>query len=200
MTVLLEPRDYATAVRLDAWDMDEDTSHAWNTSDIDSVALNWDTTSSGWTDSVSGMFEGVVLYDDSVTDDYRADISLAIPTSPSQYIDTDLYHMLSLGIVGYNPNPQPGGAFGLYVQWRDSLGAASGWKNLLAGTGYAVGNGWDQYAVIGPIDLDDVIDLVWGSDKASALWLRIYSGLPPWGTPDPIDVRIGWIKLEESAP
>jgi hypothetical protein len=199
MTVLLEPRDYATAVRLDAWDMNDDTTVAWNTSDIEAVANNWDTTSTGWTDSVSGMFEGVVLYDDSVTDDYRADISLAIPSSPSSYIDTDLYHMLSLGIVGYNPNPQPGGAFGLYVQWRDSHGTLSDWKNLLEGTDYAVGNGWDQYTTIGPIDLDSVSELGWGSDKASALWLRINVSLPQGSPPDPIDVRIGWAKLEESA-
>ncbi len=197
MTVLLEPRDYATAVRLDAWDMDDDTTVAWNTSDIEAVANNWDT-ATGWTDSVSGMFEGVVLYDDSVHD-YRADISLAIPASPSQYLDTDLYHMLSLGIVGYNPNPQPGGAFGLYVQWRDSHGTLSDWKNLLAGTDYAVGNGWDQYTNIGPIDLDSVSELGWGSGTASALWLRINVSLPQGSPPDPIDVRIGWAKLEESA-
>lgn len=200
MTVLLEPRDYATAVRLDPWDMGDDSLVAWHTNDIDSVALNWDRTATGWTDSVSGMFEGVVMYDDSVTNDYRADISLAIPASPSQYIDTDLYHMLSLGIVGYNPYPDPGGAFGLYVQWRDSTGYLIDWKNLLDGTDYAVGNGWDQYAVVGPIDLDDVTDLNWGSGKASELWIRIEVGLPPWIDPEPIDVRIGWVKLEESAP
>ena len=200
MTVLLEPRDYATAVRLDAWDMDDDTTVAWNTSDIEAVANNWYTTATGWTDSVSSMFEGVVL-SDSVTHNYTADLSLSIPNGSTRYIDTDLYHMLSFGIVGYNPNPQPGGAFGLYVQWRDSLGAASGWKNLLAGTGYAVGNGWDQYAVVGPIDLDDVTALGWGSGKAAELWLRISAGPPPRPYPyDPIDVRIGWVLLEESAP
>jgi len=199
MTVLLEPRDYATAVRLDPWDMDDDTTVVWNTSDIEAVANNWDTTATGWTDSVSGMFEGVVLYD-SITHNYTADLSLSIPDTSTRYIDTDIYHMLSLGIVGYNPYPDPGGAFGLYVQWRDSTGTPSGWKNLLAGTDYAVGNGWDQYAVVGPIDLDDVSGLGWGSGTASELWLRVSAGPPPRPYPyDPIVVRIGWVLLEESA-
>ena len=94
----------------DAWDMDDDTTSNWYTSDIEAVRFGWDTTSAGWTDSVSGMFEGVMEYD-TLLDEYRAEISLAIPSSPSRYLDTDIYHMLSLGIVGHNPYEHPGGAY-----------------------------------------------------------------------------------------
>ena len=196
VTVLLKPRDYASAVRQDAWDMDDDTTSDWYTSDIEAVRFRWDTTSAGWTDSVSGMFEGVMEYD-TLLDEYRAEISLAIPSSPSRYLDTDIYHMLSLGIVGHNPYEHPGGAFGVHINWKDSSGVSSGWKNLL-GSEWSIANGWDAYATVGPIDLDSVPDLGWGSGSASELWLRFVVGPPPSEPYLPIDVRIGWIRLEES--
>ncbi len=149
-----------------------------------------------WTDSVSGMFEGAINYVSSGMP-FHADISLAIPDNSDFYIDTDKYHMLSFGIVGSNLN-NTGGAFAMHIRWRDSRGTWHGWENLL-GSDYSVGNGWDEYSVIGPIDLNGIDNLDWGiAGDASELWLSLRSGCPI--TPGtPIDVRIGWIKLEESA-
>ncbi len=50
------PRDYATTVLNDPWDMDDDTPPAWHTNDITSL-VGW---SSTYTDSISGMFEGTL--------------------------------------------------------------------------------------------------------------------------------------------
>jgi hypothetical protein len=89
----------------------------------------------------------------------------------------------------------------LFVKWKDSHGQwQSDWENLLYDTLYAVGNGWDEYAVVGPIDLDSVPDLNWASGNASELWVRITVGPSPYEPQPPIDVRIGWIKLEETSP
>ena len=74
---------------------------------------------------------------------------------------------------------------------------SSGWKNLL-GSEWAIANGWDAYATVGPIDLYSVPDLGWGSGSASELWLRLVVGPPPSEPYLPIDVRIGWIRLEDS--
>ena len=190
---LVNPRDYATEVRDDAWDMDYDSTSNWHTGDIEAVAENWDNWT-GWTDSVSGMFEGVIKYVPPGMP-FHADISLAIPDSSDIYIDTDKYHMLSFGIVGNNLN-SAGGAFAMHIRWRDAHGALHGWNNLLGGD-YSVGNGWDEYSVIGPIDLKADTSLHWGNDDASELWLSLRSGCP--FTPGiPIDVRIGWFRLEES--
>ena len=51
------------------------------------------------------------------------------------------------------------------------------------------------------IDLNDIEDLDWGTDDVSELWLRFQSGNPDGlEDPDDIRIRIGWIRLEESAP
>ena len=80
------------------------------------------------------------------------------------------------------------------LPWNDYVG-------LLAGTGYHVGNGWDRWSVIGPIDLKADTSLHWGTGTAKELWIRFqfgFEGIVP-GSPEPIDVRIGWFRLEESA-
>ena len=62
VTFLLDPVDYATEIREDAWDMTETGFEAWKTDDIDSV-MGW----TSFTDSISGMFEGEVRSDSSAT-------------------------------------------------------------------------------------------------------------------------------------
>ncbi len=197
---LVNPRDYATEVRDDAWDMDEDTNsvHDWHTDDIETIAWNWSDTS--WTDSVSGMFEGVINYD-SIVFPFRGDISLAIPEDSTEYIDTDKYHMLSFGIVGINPEyPDRPKSCIMFFGWKDDENNWHDWQRLLKNTAYSVGNGWDQWRTIGPIDLND-IDSLWSTEDAVELWLRFQSGNPDsLENPDPIHIRIGWVRLEESAP
>ncbi|RKZ07589.1 hypothetical protein DRQ25_11220 [Candidatus Fermentibacteria bacterium] len=201
VTVLVEPRDYATEVRRDTWDMDYDSTSNWHTGDIDAIDFNWDTTSTGWTDSVSGMFEGVLDYDTS-TGWFKGAISLAIPDSVSKYINTGTYHMLSFGIVVNNPNTLSDNACNMKFAWRDALNNWNDYVGLLAGTGYHVGNGWDRWSVIGPIDLKADTSLHWGDGNAKELWIRFQYSITPQPEPLdtlPLDIRIGWVRLEESA-
>ena len=191
----VQPRDYATAVLDDPWDMDDSTSsHAWNTDDIEAVSLNWDTTSTGWTDSVSGMFEGVIEYDSS-GNVFEGAVSLAIPAD--SLINSDLYHMLSLGVAVHNPNTSGNVACQMRVGWRDE---EDDWHDYVIFTdpNNHVDNGWDGWSVLGPLDLDTLSTLNWGTEDASELWLKVRAYLPPSTRPRPIDVRIGWVKLEES--
>ncbi len=200
---LVNPRDYATEVRDDAWDMDEDTSsiHDWHTNDIEAINLDWDTTSAGWTDSVSGMFEGMMNLH-IASNDFRGSISLAIPEDSTEYIDTDKYHMLSFGIVGINPEyPNRPKACIMLIGWRDDEDIWHDWEKPLINTAFSIGKGWDEWCTIGPIDLNDIDSLHWGDYDASELWLRFQSGNPDsLENPDPIHIRIGWVRLEESAP
>ncbi len=196
---LVDPRDYATDVLGDAWDMDDSTSiHAWHTDDIDTIGLDWDTTATAWTDSVSGMFEGIIDSDSLVESIYGA-ISLFVSDDSTEYIDPELYHMLSLGITVNNPNTE--GSIGslLYMKWKDDEGTwGSDWTNVLFQTGHFVLNGWDKWQTIGPVDLNDFASLDWGDDDVSELWLRVSPPLDSVSRPDPVDIRIGWVKLEES--
>ena len=198
---LVKPRDYATEVRGNAWDMTEGGSNDWNTNDIEAVAQNWNI-STGWTDSVSGMFEGLINYD-IPTGWFKGDISLAIPEDSTKYIDTDKYHMLSFGITVNNPNRLDDNACAMHIRWIDSNNNEHGWVNLLNISDSHVGNGWDRWTVIGPIDLKADTSLHWGDDDASDLQMRFQSNVQyfpvPPDLPDSINVRIGWIRLEESA-
>ncbi len=196
VTVLVKPRDYATHVRDDAWDMTEGGSNDWNTDDIEAVAENWNT-STGWTDSVSGMFEGLINYD-PITYEFIGEINLAIPNDRTDYIDTDKYHMLSFGMVGNNTNQPNIGACAMFIRWKIDGVWQGPWRNLLSETDYHVGNGWDKWGVIGPIDLKNIGDLEWGTEDASELWLRMQGSGPPVEPLEPVDIRIGWIRLEES--
>lgn len=159
--------------------------------------MSWNT-AKGWTDSVSGMFEGVMNYG-STSGFIIGDISLAIPDDFTEYIDTDRYHMLSFGIVCNNPNhPTIIGTCVMHIKWKDSNDVWHGWYNLLEGTNYSVGNGWDMWSTVGPVDLDNVSGLEWNSDDAKELWIRFQAGFPSFPV-FPVDIRIGWIRLEESA-
>ena len=105
MTFLIEPNDWATVVRGDPWDMTEATSSppAWYTDDISSI---FGCTASAYTDSVSGMFEGIV--DHRHLDDNRMYLNLN-----SEEIDGDSYHYFSL-IAKTQQNCD------VYLGWKDS--------------------------------------------------------------------------------
>jgi len=201
MTFLVRPRDYATAVRDDPWDMTEADTLDWHTTDITAVSGDWDTSQqTGWTDSVSGMFEGSLEYDGQTL--CIGDIGLAVPDTRDEYIDTDTYHMLSLGIVSMNPNLSDVSSGAIKIRWKEDGGDWSDWCGLLQGTDYLLGNGRDQWRVLGPIDLNEVDNLGWeDGDLAEELELSIRGGLPtpPPINPQPMAVRIGWVRLEESA-
>ena len=201
MTFLVRPRDYATAVREDPWDMTEADTLDWHTTDITAVSGDWDTSQqTGWTDSVSGMFEGSLEYDGQTL--CIGDIGLAVPDTRDEYIDTDTYHMLSLGIVSMNPNLSDVSSGAIKIRWKEDGGDWSDWCGLLQGTDYLLGNGRDQWRVLGPIDLNEVDNLGWeDGDLAEELELSIRGGLPtpPPINPQPMAVRIGWVRLEESA-
>jgi hypothetical protein len=195
---VVNPRDYATEVRGDAWDMTEDTTNTWNTADIEAIAFNWDTTSTGWTDSVSGMFEGVINYD-ATLEDFHGTISLTIPQDST--IDSDLYHMLSFGVTVNNPNEPVGDdACSILLRWKKSNGTwGCNWYDVLSTHNYYVSNGWDGWSDIGPIDLNDIDSLHWSDDDVSELWL-MFKAECPFIPCFPIVIRVGWLSLEESAP
>ena len=196
---LVNPRDYATEVLGNSWDMTEGGSNDWHTADIEAVAENWNT-STGWTDSVSGMFEGMINYD-TTTGWFKGEISLAIPEDSTEFIDTDRYHILSFGIVANNPNTLSNNACEMFINWTDSADSTYGWKNLLYSTNH-IGNGWDEWGIVGPIDLDTLSGLGWGVDTiyAQELWLLMQGSGTVIDPPAPVDIRIGWVRLEESAP
>lgn len=175
----------------------------WSTDSTDIGALNWDTTETCWTDSVSGMFEGSIRFDSCGGYDFEGEISLSVPDDPGGYIDTGKYHMLSFGITVSNPWRYDDNACSVLLRWKDSRGEwGCNWYGVLGTHGYSISNGWDGWSVIGSVDLREIDSLYWGNDTASELWLRLQSNaqyypFPP-DYPDSIDVRIGWIRLEES--
>ncbi|NLP06059.1 hypothetical protein GX411_08940 [Candidatus Fermentibacteria bacterium] len=100
---LIEPRDYATEVREDPWDMTEATGiqPAWRTDDIEGEA--------GWTvftDSIGGMLEGAID-EDSLSDNR---LYLAVPEQSGRWIDTGVFDHLSLAV-------RVGRACDLYFGW-----------------------------------------------------------------------------------
>ena len=201
VAVLVEPRDYATEARGNAWDMEEDSTDAWFTSDIEGIALNW--SDSAWTDSVSGMFEGSIRFDSSGSVDFRGDIYLSIPDDTSQYIETDRYHMLSMGIAVNNPWRRDNNPCSIFIDWTDTENSSPGWSNLL-GSNFSLDNGWDGWRIVGPIDLDSIAGSEWADNDVTELRMRFQSNaqfysIPP-DYPDSIDVRIGWMRLEEAKP
>jgi hypothetical protein len=194
---LVDPRDYASEVLNNPWDMNEATARPipdWYTNDIEDVSTWWDT-SSGWTDSVSGMFEGV-LDEDISGNLFRGDISLSIPEDST--IDVDDYYRLSLAAVCMNPNGNatPAGGCVLHLWWIDSHGDTLT-ANLSNEIG-AIRNGMDQWQTYGPIDLRLVTGLGWSNKEASEVWLSFRTGKPDAPEiPKPVDIRLGWVRLTE---
>ncbi len=85
------PRDYARTVLGDPWDMTEATSSipTWYTNDIESLTSSWN--SSAYTDSISGMFEGVLNNPSSPNSLY-----LNIGSDLSTRINADKYFNFSI--------------------------------------------------------------------------------------------------------
>jgi hypothetical protein len=195
--VLVEPRDYATEVRGDPWDMLEAESSppGWMTNDIEAVSGDW--VSSCWTDSVGGMYEGAL--DPETTSPHRAEISLAIPPDSSRWIDAGIYDMLGFGGAWYSPYLPEDAQCGMYVMWRDSEGDLHGWFSLDTSQGL-LKNGWQEYREVRGIDLGEV-DGAEGSWRGMIpeLWIRVQTDLPD-SVPgfQEIPIRLSWILLEES--
>lgn len=86
---LLDPPDWAAEVRGDAWDMTEASSGApgWETWDVESLE-GW----GGFTDSVGGMFEGVIAADSMACNR----LHLVVPGPSSGWIDASVYDRLEL--------------------------------------------------------------------------------------------------------
>lgn len=191
VTFLVEPRDYATEVRNDPWDMTEGGSNPWHTDDIDSVDFYWDNTA--WTDSVTGMFEGVLEPPPFGEQFFRGDIILDMPGNQSGWINTDEYRMISLAGVCNNPNiDQPSNGCGFSLFWRDE--SQNFYIYNISSVMDGLGDGWDQWKVFEPLDMEVIVG--W-SGMIHEIGLRFHIGIPdPPIKPRPIDIRISWIRLE----
>jgi len=162
------PRDYATTVLNDPWDMDDDTPPAWHTSDITSL-VGW---SSTYTDSISGMFEGT-LSNPSQTNR----LVLNVGSGWSCDIPTRLYDHFSMIAKAESE-------LTVTLHWQDvDLQSHS---IVLSET---IGPDWTEME---PVDLT-AGSSGWANKDAIKLWLEFSS---PSHIPS-TDVRIGWIKLTE---
>jgi hypothetical protein len=162
---LIEPADYATTVLEDPWDMTEASpcTLSWHTYDIPML-----TGYSTFTDSISGMFEGVL-------DDPSDSNLLELRVSSSERINTTEYHMLSLAGLA-----------------DDTLDIIVGWMDMNSTVhrldiGETLGPNW---AEIGPVDLSELTGSAWTAANARRVWLELDSG-----DDDPVRVRLGWVKL-----
>lgn len=195
MVYVVEPRDYATHVLSDPWDMTEAQSNPplWHTDDIVAIGEEWQ--SAGFTDSISGMFEGVLSTAISGSL-LMGDVSLNVDGNLP--IDTDLYRNLSFAAVcmNSNPNATPGNGAVAHLWWIDSFGDTTS-VNISNEIG-AIRNGNTEWREYGPLDLSSVSGLNWSDADAVELWLSFRTGKPnPPAVPKPVDIRIGWIKLTE---
>ncbi len=88
---LIEPRDYATEIREDPWDMTEATGiqPAWKTDDVEGEE-GW----TAFTDSIGGMLEGEIDEDSLQTNR----LYLAIPEQSGRWIDAEVFDQLSLAV------------------------------------------------------------------------------------------------------
>jgi len=162
---LIEPADYATTVLEDPWDMTEASrcTLSWHTYDIPML-----TGYSTFTDSVSGMFEGVL-------DDPSDSNLLELRVSSTERINTTEYHMLSLAGLA-----------------DDTLDITVGWMDVHSTVhrldiGESLGPDW---AEIDPVDLSELTGSAWADANARRVWLELDSG-----DDDPVRVRLGWVKL-----
>ncbi len=170
LVYVVEPRDYATQVLSDPWDMTEPSPPivppVWNTFDIDSLTGTW----GSYTDSISGMFEGTLPHPDSSNGLY-----LNVGSGSENWIDADLYSKFSM--YGYSS----GAAASIRVHWTDRYG-----------NGYYVNTG---ESISSPADRTDPVDLSSLSNDwtgmVSSIWIEFT------GTNLPTDIRIGWVRLTE---
>ncbi len=173
LVYVVEPRDYATEILDDPWNMTEATSTPfpiWNTNDITSMT--------GWninlfTDSISGMFEGGI---DDPTELNR--MFLNTGSDSLDWIDAD--SSVNFSLAGKSTV-----SMDIELHWVDSHDDSSH-----IDTGENLTSAWRE---IGPIDLSAILGSTWGGDDVAELWIEFYSPTHSSAT----DVRIGWIKLTE---
>ena len=166
----IEPRDYATSVLDDAWDMTEANpcSVAWHTYDIWSL-IGW---TSSFGDSVSGMFEGSMINPSASNA-----MKLRRGSDSTQWIDTSIYHNLSLA-------GRADETLDIKLYWIDEHNQE---HNIDIGEDLT-----SDWAEIGPVDLNN-ISLLWNDEKAKEIWLEFRNN----SRAIPVPVRIGWIRLTE---
>lgn len=197
LVYVVEPRDYATEVMDDPWDMTEAESSPplWKTDDISAIGGEW--IAAGFTDSISGMFEGELstAISGSIL---RGDISLAI--DGGEPIDTDIYKNLSFAAVCMNPNPNATAAAGAvaHLWWIDTHGDTTSVNISNESEIGAIWNGDTLWREYGPLDLSTVSRSGWSGEEAVEFWLSFRTGKPSApAIPQPVDIRIGWVKLTE---
>lgn len=167
LVYLVNPKDYATEVLDDPWDMDDDTLSNWYTTDIDSLTGAWDRTA--YTDSISGMFEGLLA---SPADSNA--LYLNIGTGIGDYIDADTYHNLSFA-------GRSNIASTVTLHWVDSANDSG--QVSLGDTLRATA------ADFGPYDISSLSESWDGYIKL--LWFELHGGNVE------SNVRFGWVKLTE---
>jgi hypothetical protein len=201
---LIEPRDYATEVRDDPWDMMEEEVDSlrpdWKTNDIEAIdGLQRYWLSSAWTDSVGGMFEGALDPEaETNPNGIPAKLSLAIPTQSGRWIDSDEYCILSFAGVWQSDWHTANSYCPTYVAWKDSNGQMSQWYDI---SGIAeepsIRNGWTTFHTSGPIDLRRLANPdPWSGDLMQELWLK-FEPVAPTVSSDPIQIRLSWVRLLE---
>ncbi len=150
MVFQITPRDYATTVLNDPWDMDDDTGPAWHTNDVISL-FGWNST---FPDSVSGMFEG------SMNDPSQANkLELNLGSDSTEYIPTRLYDQFSM-------TARADHQLTVTVHWQYKGGRTG--NQMLSSS---IGTEWGE---IGPFDLTSGSS-GWASEDVKRLWLE-FSG------------------------
>lgn len=198
---LIRPRDYATEVREDPWDMMEAESDppVWLTDDIEAIEgyqRLW--LSGAWTDSVGGMFEGALDPEaESYPDNIPGQISLAIPSASGRWIDSDEYCMLSFAGIWQSDWHGANSHCPTYAAWKDSHGQMSDWY-YINDVSQSLRNGWQTFHTAGPIDLRELDDPdPWSGEHMQELWL-MFRPVAPSVSEAPIFIRLSWVRLEES--
>ena len=169
ITVLIDPRDYATEVLDDPWDMTEADSAPpdWHTWDV--TGLTGYTAS--FSDSVGGMFEATVA-DPSANNE----LHLNVDSSAARRIDTSLYDQLSYAAMAGVPME-------VEVWWTDEHD-----NDHYIELPDEIPADWSE---MGPYDLDS-LSADWDDGDARDLWLEFSQG----GNINR-SIRIGWIRLTE---
>jgi hypothetical protein len=168
---LIDPRDYATEVRGDAWDMTEATTNSpdWYTDDVDTL-LGYGA-SNTFTDSVGGMFEGRVV------DESDNELHLSIPSSQSDWIDGSTYNQLSFAACQRQAESHE---LDVRVLWTNSQN-----EDDSVTIEDALKYGYNEISV----DLSSEME----GDSLKDLWLKF-----PWATEATYyPIRIGWVRLTE---
>ncbi len=167
LVYMVKPGDYATEELNDPWDMTEESGApppAWYTEDIESM-YGWD--SSAYTDSISGMLEGVIDDTYSLTNKMTLELD-------GNSIDGSDYSSISL--IG-----KSGLACDVYLTWRTNI---PGIDSVMIDE---MSSYWE---VLEPFDLSTISS--WDGKTITDVSLSFRRPR----TTD-YHVRIGWIKLTE---